>query len=218
MTVRSLLVSTAFVATALCAGAAGATNLLTNGSFEAPNLGTGGYTYPSGTLDSWTYNGAALINGQGGSAWYPSQPAPPPGFVGGQFAGLQSTSWLAQTFNATGGTLNVDWLSGGRPYSYGCCNGDQTYTVSIDGTVEGTYSTVSGQAFAPESFNVHGLTAGAHTLTFKGLDTVDETAFIDNVSASVTSAPEPAVWALMLVGFAGLGGALRASRRELRAV
>ena len=31
----------------------------------------------------------------------------------------------------------------------------------------------------------------------------------------ITALPEPAAWALMLVGFAGLGGALRASRRSL---
>ncbi len=37
------------------------------------------------------------------------------------------------------------------------------------------------------------------------------------LALTITSVPEPAAWALMLVGFAGLGGALRASRRSLAA-
>jgi len=36
-------------------------------------------------------------------------------------------------------------------------------------------------------------------------------------SLVISTVPEPAAWALMLVGFAGLGGALRASRKSLAA-
>ena len=37
---------------------------------------------------------------------------------------------------------------------------------------------------------------------------------VDNITYTITTVPEPGSWALMLVGFGGLGAALRASRRK----
>jgi hypothetical protein len=37
---------------------------------------------------------------------------------------------------------------------------------------------------------------------------------LDNVSLSIAPVPEPASWAMMLVGFGGLGATLHASRRK----
>src|SRR5947209_5403774 len=53
----------------IAAGGAQATVMISDGGFEAPNLGAGGYTYP-GSVGAWTFNGASLINASGGSAWY----------------------------------------------------------------------------------------------------------------------------------------------------
>jgi hypothetical protein len=194
----------------LAAAGAHAAELLTNGSFEAPNLGTGNYTYPGALLDSWTYDGSALVNAQGSSAWYGS--TPPAGQDGDQFAALQGTSTLSQTF-VVGATTDatLSWIEAGRP-NFGAYAGDQTYEVLLDGNVLGTYSTVSGQAFTPEGFSLGILSAGSHTLEFEGLVAADETSFLDAVS--VTSVPEPAAWALMLAGIGGLGVALRVSRRR----
>jgi hypothetical protein len=41
---------------------------------------------------------------------------------------------------------------------------------------------------------------------------------LDDMSVSGVAVPEPASWALMLVGFGGLGAMLRANRRRLAVV
>ena len=53
-----------------------------------------------------------------------------------------------------------------------------------------------------------------------GADTIPgtiETVAYDNLSFTVTSVPEPATWAMMMLGFGGLGAAMRSRRRLVRA-
>jgi hypothetical protein len=54
----------------------------------------------------------------------------------------------------------------------------------------------------------------SYTLRFTGLANVDSTAFIDDVSLSVTpsTVPEPASWAMLLTGFGLVGTAIRRRR------
>jgi hypothetical protein len=186
---KALLISAA-AAAILIAGAADAANLLTDGSFEAPVLGAGGYTYtPVGS--AWSFSGSALVNGSGSNAWYGG--SEPSGMDGQQFVALQGGGAISQTFNASNSTLHLAWISAGRP-SFGCCNGDQSYAVLVDGAqVGGTFSTISGTNFGLNTLNLTGLTLGAHTLAFQGLTGTDETAFLDNVMLSVAPiAPPPA--------------------------
>lgn len=189
---------------------ANAAELLTNGSFEAPDLGTGNYTYPAGTLAGWNYTGAALVDATNGSAWYGS--TPPAGQDGGQFASLQTTGSLSQSFTASNSKATVSWLAAGRP-DFGSYGGNQNYTVTLGANVLGTFSVTDGQAFGNHSFTVTGLTAGQnYTVAFQGLvGTSDESAFIDRVS--VLGVPEPSQWALMIGGFGlvGLGARRRRS-------
>ncbi|UAJ10530.1 PEPxxWA-CTERM sorting domain-containing protein [Polymorphobacter megasporae] len=185
---------------------------LIDGSFETPNLGVGNYSYsmqPAG----WSGTGA-LVNAQGASAWYGS--TAPTGQDGLQFYALQATNSIFQSFTATkSGKLIVSWLSGGRP-NFGAYGGDQTYDVSLTGSgIElgslGTFATNSGQAF--ERLSGTGLvTAGQiYTLSFHGLSSSDETAFIDGVSV-VGGVPEAATWTMLIVGFGLIGAAGRMRR------
>lgn len=219
MSFRTTAFAAVAVACALTAPAHAAVNLLSNGGFEDAALGTGGYYYPThgSTVDGWYYYGPAIVNGTGGSAWWPNDPQPT-GFEGDNFVALQSTSVLAQNFTlASGGRVDISWLAGGRPFSYGgCCNGDQTYRVTVYnyGTQAfsdvGQFSTVSGEAFGAKSGSVN-LAGGNYALIFQGLTNRDETSFIDNVSASM-AVPEPAAWALMIIGFGAAGAMLRRRR------
>jgi hypothetical protein len=202
--IKRLLIATAALGLLAAASVAHAGSLLMNGDFEAGNIGATNYTYPGGDYYSWTYGGSALVNAQAGNAWYGG--AAPAGFGGDQFAALQSTSTLSQSFFTPGGTLDLTWLAGGRP-NFGAYAGDQSYAIEIDGHVVGGYSTVSDQSFTSESLLLTGLSTGVHTLTFQGLSGSDETAFLDNVS--VAGVPEPATWAMMILGLGGLGVVLR---------
>ena len=195
--------------------------LLQNGGFETQALAPGQYSYAQ-QPDDWT-GGGALVNAQGSSAWYGA--AAPGGFAGNQFYALQTTSSLSQTFHYAGGSLDLEWLSGGRPY-WGCCNGNQSYDVLIDDVVLGAFATTSGQAFTQIRQGIAGLDVGDHVLTFRGLSTSDDTAFLDDIALTAGSVhghgalitldgavPEPASWALMLSGFGLVGSALRGRRR-----
>ena len=192
-------------------GAQASTNLLADGGFEAPNIGLGNYIYPGATLGAWTYGGSALVNAEGGSAWYGG--AAPAGQEGLQFAALQGLGDLSQMFTASDQTLKLSWLDAGRP-NFGCCNGDQVYDVELNGLSLHGYRTFSGQNFTGESLLLTGLTVGdSYTLTFHGMVAADETAFLDKVSL-IGGVPEPATWVMMLVGFGLIGATLRAGPRR----
>jgi PEP-CTERM motif len=192
-------------ATFLAATSPVSANVLLNGDFEAPTTAT--YTYLSGLNNDWTYaGGSGVINNVGGTAWFGS--SPPTGSSGSQFAFVQGAgSSISQTFSiATAGTFGISWLDAGRP-NFGAYAGDQTYQVSLNSSVVGTYSTISGVGFNDEVANLGFLSSGVYTLTFLGLPTTqstpDETAFIDSVN--IAAVPEPSTWAMLILGFLGMG-------------
>ncbi|OSZ72717.1 hypothetical protein CAP39_05275 [Sphingomonas sp. IBVSS1] len=199
---------------------------LANGGFEAPPIGSlpgnlGSYAYINGDAGLWTFlGGAGLINGVTGSPWFGG--SPPQGFGGSQYAFLQSSSSLQQSFIAqSSGLFTLSWLEAARPLIGGSA-GNQNYTVHLDGTLLGSFSTVSGQAFTARSAAIVPVSAGiAYTLTFTGSAPGDNTAFIDNISGSIAAAPgvpEPDGWLLMMGGFGGIGLVARRHRRGTRIV
>ncbi|HVK42692.1 MAG TPA: choice-of-anchor C family protein [Phenylobacterium sp.] len=90
-------------------------------------------------------------------------------------------------------------------------------------------TSVSGDQVNSFSFNVGGgntkqnMGWTQHSYTFKAFDPTATLAFnsqtntpygpaLDNVS--ISAVPEPATWAMMIMGFGGVGAAVRASRRK----
>jgi hypothetical protein len=66
--------------------------------------------------------------------------------------------------------------------------------------------------FSPQSLNFTAA-SGATNVVFSAVgDGINIDPIIDNVS--VAGVPEPASWAMMLVGFGGLGAAMRSARRK----
>lgn len=123
-------------------------------------------------------------------------------FGGGDLpSGLASASFdtiLGSTY-----TVNFDYAALG--------GGSEPLTFTVAGE-SFTFNPVANNAivFTPGSFTFTG-TGGAASLvvTSGGLNSVD--AIVDNIS--VTGAvPEPATWALFILGFGVIGGALRRSK------
>lgn len=192
----------------------GHANLIANGDFENPALNNnpvfgspplisaGNYVYPNQTVASWTYvGGAGLIDtSQGNNAWYGN--TSPSGFSGNQYAFVQGSGTLFQTFNsAFAGLTTVSWLEGSRP-DLGCCNGSQSYQVLLNGSLIYSNTTPNGQNFLGTS-GIGSLIAGLNTLEFLGLSPNDSTVFLDDVS--VAAVPEASTWAMMILGFFGVG-------------
>jgi hypothetical protein len=182
-----------------------------NGSFETPSPSDfpsappfsvpPDYVYLSPTtIGDWTYlGGTGIISLTNPNAWYGT--SPPTGVDGNQFAFLQGAgSIISQTFSATAGSGFLQWNEASRP-DFGSFNGAQTYQVSLNGALLGTFNTTSGENFTTKSFDVSLL--DSNTLIFEGLANSDSTAFIDNVVAG--NVPEPSTWAMMILGFAAVG-------------
>lgn len=153
----------------------------------------------------WT--GTSGLQRETNTAW-PGQPSP----SGSYYGFVQGGGTLQQQFTlTTAGKFDLSWIDAGRPAT-GCCNGDQSYTLTVGGFTSSTYSTASGQPFgATRSTGPFVLGPGTYTLSFNGLSTSDNTAFIDAVTMSAV--PEPAAWAMMIAGFGVVGGTMRRRRR-----
>ena len=213
---NKLLVSAAILAAFLSTGAQAA-ELISNGGFE--DLSTyaapgsyGSYAYPEGPAAGWTFYGAGLINGTAATPWFGS--APPQGFSGAQYGFVQGSGWLVQSITADAtGTLELSWLEGSRPDIFGGgYKGDQSYEVWLGSNLLGTFSTASGQDFTARSLTAAVTGGNSYNLIFHGLSQSDNTAFLDDVSASVTpsgAVPEPATWAMLIMGFGLVGASLR---------
>ena len=91
---------------------------------------------------------------------------------------------------------------------------DKTTVITL-GSFSQSITLSSGAPLALQSFSFHTTTGGQ--LSFADLAGGNQNIgnILDNVSLSAV--PEPASWAMMLVGFGGLGVAMRSRRKQARA-
>lgn len=162
--------------------------------------------------------------------------------ITGWTVGGDSIDYIGTYWNAQNGARSVD-LSGNAPgslsqtfdtvlgqiYSVSFflgANGDgppPTKSVDVSATGNATVGyTVPSTAFPPNvvtyspfaySFTATGTST---TLKFTSTGTTAYGAALDNVS--VTAVPEPATWALMIVGFGAMGGMMRRRRQGAFAI
>lgn len=205
---------TAAAAAMAVVGAVPASAALVDGSFETQGAAMAGSNFcyfgqGCATTTPWTGNTGAGMQNENNGAW-PGAQSP----AGTYYAFIQNTGAFGQTFSLNAGAYTLSWLAAGRPA--GCCGGNQQYNVLLDGAIIYTGGTTTGQAFTGITSNAFSVaTTGNHTLTFQGLSNgPDNTAFIDNVSLTA-SVPEPATWAMLMLGFGALGGMLRSRRRSV---
>ncbi len=140
-------------------------------------------------------------------------------------------------FELSGGRNVTFQLDTSAPSSSQTFFGEQSVFTNVNGTVNGTNATIptisfGTGVFAVLSINAPGLdftqfagggplfagtgsapvfSAGTFQLTNPFFPTSNSTLVI---SEQVAAVPEPATWALMLLGFGFLGGALRAAKRQ----
>jgi hypothetical protein len=221
MKIGTLLIGAALALMATAGTASAAVVVISDPSFESPSLPSGAYEYgvqngaqhSSNGVDV-TASGLTFGNGAGiqsnGSAWN-FAPAPD----GTQTAFLQS--YNDQTPGVI--TQDVSGLTPGKSYDISFFDADRAgygvdpVTVYFDGAALGTYTpastnwnSVTTASFIPTSSN------GVITYSV-GLNAGDADIGLDDVS--ISAVPEPAVWAMMLMGVFGLGATLRNNRRSL---
>ncbi|MFD1787914.1 choice-of-anchor C family protein [Sphingomonas floccifaciens] len=185
-----------------------------NGGFETgPAIGAQGFTTlanGSTAITGWTVTGDSID--YVGSYWQAGE--------GSRSIDLSGTGpgGIMQTFDTIAGvTYNVRFLLAGNP--------DGGPTTKVLSTV------ASGNLPQVNSFNINNTTrsnmgwtpftysfvAGASTTTL-AFTSGTQTAFgpaLDGVS--VTAVPEPATWAMMLIGFGAVGASMRRKRVQGRA-
>jgi hypothetical protein len=144
--------------------------------FETPALGTGPSAYqymPAGS--PWTFSNTAGLAGNGSAFTSGNPPAPD----GTQVAFLQTTSTIRQAITFGSGTFSLTVSAAQRANTQ---SSSQTFQVLIDGAVIGTF-TPPGTSYTSFTTNNFTVSAGAHTVTFKGLNPQggDNTVFLDQV-------------------------------------
>jgi len=189
------------------AGGASASVVLYSDFEEAP-VAFGGFGIFD-TADGWTKGaGTSGIEVQDHAA---GDPAP----TGGeQFVELDSNSNSTMYYDfAAAGVFQVDFLFSPRPGIGPLSNPISLYLNGVllapPGTLTGgPLGTTLWAAYATNAFSA----AAGDRLEFRAEGTSDSLGgYLDNIQIS-TAIPEPATWAMMLLGFGGLGALLRRRR------
>lgn len=200
MTFKNVLLAGAALtlATAAVTTGAQASNLLINGSFE-----TGDLTGWTSTYGSYNPFGTTYGSGMDGTYWH----------------------WLAGYETPITTYQNVSGLTSGQSYVLTFIMASEfTHADSVNVSVNGGSGTLfTAPAYIPGGFNggfwdnwvsqTYTFTAGpgVNKIQFStvGLNQGGYDVGVDNVVLSAGGIPEPASWAMMLVGFGLAGAALR---------
>lgn len=213
MKTKLLLIAGVAAAAALISSGAQAAGLV-NGSFDNTPCGAGYCNYagggePAGFGWSVTSNNVDIVPGPG--TWG----TPQDGAQMLDLVGYGATGGIAQSFATTSGaTYNLSFYYANNPYP----SGVDSAVVTVTGAGSLLSSGFTHTTSTPSNMDwVHftgSFTANSSLTTLAFNETAgggNAGVFLDNVSVT-GGVPEPTTWAMMLVGFGGLGVALRRRR------
>jgi len=206
-----LLAAAAVAAISAMSVPAFAANAIVNGDFSTPNTG-GGWENSQGPLvTGWTD-----VNEAGGNVEIGNS----------SIYGLTCISTNCQNLEVNNNTFGdvfqtVTGLTAGQSYTvsfdYGgrTSGGPDSMNFLVNGTQLG--ATIGGSigSWTPYAFTFTAPNSGSATVEFQALVTSGLPSYgneITNVSL-LSAVPEPATWAMMMIGLGGLGVAMRSRRR-----
>lgn len=206
----------AFIAVAIgIVPAAASAQLVTNGGFESPVISnTCCNTAPPDPLPGWTVTtgNVNVVNGMFNGT---SSPGPNLAYQGAQYldlVGQGGTGGISQALTLTPGALYNLMFA----YSNNGFAPNESTSASASFMIDGLSGTVSHSTATPTSlnwqiFSGNFVATGPNILSFTNLTGgPNEGILLDAVS--VTPVPEPATWAMMLLGFGAIGFAARRRR------
>ncbi|WP_372785353.1 PEPxxWA-CTERM sorting domain-containing protein [Phenylobacterium sp.] len=165
-----------------------------------------GYTTVS-SVDGWTggANGIELQDNVAGS--------PVSGLLNDNFVELDSTANSSMFRTIDAGTYDLSFLYSARP---GIAQGSNGISVYLNGVLlnpPGNLDVAGGSDTQWTTQTAHFTATANSVLSFAATGTSDSLGgYLDNIQLS-TAVPEPTSWAMMIVGFFGLGATLRRARR-----
>lgn len=210
------LVAPALAATSLAISSAAMAGVVASESFESPVLNNGAIQY---SVDEFVYNTNAV------------GPVSVPNVTFSGFSGVTrnndgyvaptpfgSQEAFLQSFPSAGAQVSwsVSGLTPGQSYALSFYDiafgvGAQTLGVSAFGA-SGTYTPASQFVYGDNILNFTA-TSSSGTVDFQALTSGGNfVTGIDNLT--ISTVPEPAGWAMMLLGLGGLGAVIRRQRRN----
>ncbi len=176
-------------------GAQAATNLLSNGSFETGDFTGWTQSGNTGATDV-EVSGFDGLGSEDGTYFAALGPVGSDGLLSQTFSDVAGQNYLASFYVAS---------DGDTPNDFGVTGPGSFSLATMNDLPKSGYIYYSGSFVG----------SGSDTITFNFRNDPGYLA-LDNVSVtSLTSAaPEPTTWAMMLVGFGGLGAAMRGRRRQ----
>ena len=190
---------------------ANAANLIDDGDFATPSVGGGWGFFNNGSVGQWVNTNSDVLE-VGNSATYGL-----PCFSASICQNLEVNANTFDTVSQTvtgltlGQTYDLSWAYGGRTGG-----GPQALNVSFGNTLL-TQNSGSIGAWTITTFRVLA-TSSSETLVFSALNLGGLPSYGNEITnVSLSAVPEPMSWAMMLLGFGGLGAVVR-NRRKQRVV
>ena len=205
---RKAIMAGVAVAALAVAGSASAATIVLQSTFESPVITSGSYTIV-GSADGWTAGaGTAGIEIQNNVAGAPAANG------GLKFVELDSTanSSMYYTFSYTG-RVDLSFLYSPRPNVSADSNG---ISILLNGQLLNPPLTVTGGPLQQTQWQTYGANFSVNSgdiLSFSAVGTNDSLGgYVDNIT--ISAVPEPATWAMMIIGFASAGLMVRSARRK----